>query len=201
MAVGLFMLTHLQSDTPLPVLWTWMLVTGLGVGPMFAVFPLIVQNNVPVEALGTATGNLTFFQSVGGTVGLALTGTVFATTLADELPRQLAAGGVPPAVAGGLATGGAGSLTGVGDLGAAILAATPEAARTAVAPYIPAIVEAIHGAVSIATASAFVLGIGAAIVAAGLVLLLREAPAPATDPAAAHDGVRAGGPGMTPTEG
>ena len=50
MAVGLFMLTHLETGTPIPVLWAWMFVTGLGVGPMFAVFPLIVQNNVPVAA-------------------------------------------------------------------------------------------------------------------------------------------------------
>ena len=61
----------------MPVLWGWMFVTGLGVGPTFAVFTLIVQNGVPVERLGTATSNLTFFQQVGGTVGLAITGTIF----------------------------------------------------------------------------------------------------------------------------
>ena len=38
MAVGLFMLSHLEADTPIPVLWAWMFVTGLGVGPTFAVF-------------------------------------------------------------------------------------------------------------------------------------------------------------------
>jgi MFS family permease len=103
MAVGLFMLSHLRVDTPIPVLWAWMFVTGLGVGPTFAVFTLIVQNNVPVERLGTATSNLTFFQQVGGTVGLALTGTIFATSLTDELPRQLGSAGVPPAVGGALA--------------------------------------------------------------------------------------------------
>ena len=69
MAIGLFMLSHLRADTPIPVLWAWMFVTGLGVGPTFAVFTLIVQNSVPVERLGTATSNLTFFQQVGGTVG------------------------------------------------------------------------------------------------------------------------------------
>ena len=47
MALGLFMLSHLRVDTPIPVLWAWMFVTGLGVGPTFAVFTLIVQNNVP----------------------------------------------------------------------------------------------------------------------------------------------------------
>ncbi|MFL5689265.1 MAG: hypothetical protein ACJ77I_09745, partial [Chloroflexota bacterium] len=85
-------------------------------------------------------------------------------------------------------------VTGVGDLGAAILAATPEAARAAVEPLIPAIVAGIHDAVSIATSATFTLGIGAAVVAAGLVLLLREAPAPAAQPAAA----RAPENGVTP---
>ena len=73
------------------------------------------------------------------------------------------------------------SLTGVGDLGAAILAALPEAARAQVQPFIPAIVDAIHAAFSIATANTFVLGIGASLVAAGLVLLLREVPVTATE--------------------
>jgi hypothetical protein len=191
MAVGLFMLSHLRVDTPIPVLWAWMFVTGLGVGPTFAVFTLIVQNNVPVERLGTATSNLTFFQQVGGTVGLALTGTIFATSLTDELPRQLGSAGVPPAVGGALAdSGGLDSLTGVGDLGAAILAAIPDAARDGVRPFVPAIVDAVHAALSIAISNTFVIGIGASIVAAVLVLFLREVPAPATEPELGSDGQR-----------
>jgi EmrB/QacA subfamily drug resistance transporter len=178
MATGLFMLTHLHADTPLPILWGWMFVTGLGVGPTFAVFPLIVQNSVAVRHIGTATSNLTFFQQVGGTVGLALTGTIFASSLTEELPRQIGAAGLPPEVGGALAGAtGLDRLTGVGDLGAGILASLPEAARAQVEPYVPAIVAAIHAAISIATASTFVLGIGAAALAAGLVLFLREAPA------------------------
>ncbi len=184
MASGLFMLTHLRVDTPIPVLWAWMFVTGLGVGPTFAVFPLIVQNNVAIRQIGTATSNLTFFQQVGGTVGLALTGTIFASSMVDEVPRQIGAAGIPPEVAGALAGAGGGldQLLGVGDMGAALLASIPDDVRAQVAPYVPAIVEAIHAAFSIATSSTFVLGIGATAVAAGLVLFLREAPARAGAP-------------------
>ena len=190
MAIGLFLLSNLRADTPIPVLWAWMFVTGLGVGPTFAVFTLVVQNNVPVERLGTATSNLTFFQQVGGTVGLAITGTIFGSSLAEQLPRELATAGVPPEVAGAISGGGSrglDTLTGVGDLGAAILAAIPEAARAQVAPFVPAIVDAIYRAFSIATANTFLIGVVAAIVAAGLVLLLREAPAPTTDPVLSPD--------------
>jgi hypothetical protein len=180
-AVGLALLTQLRADTPLPLLWTAMLVTGLGVGPMFAVFPIVVQNSVPVRQIGAAVSNLTFFQQVGGTVGLAITGTVFGTTLAREIPASLASAGLPPQVGGALAAGagGAQGLTGVGDLGASIQAALPAGLRATVEPYIPAIVGAIHEAFSIATASTFAIGIVTSLAAAGLVLLFREAPATA----------------------
>jgi EmrB/QacA subfamily drug resistance transporter len=174
MAAGLWLLTNLRADTPIPLVWLWMFITGIGVGPSFAVFTLIVQNSVPVERLGTATSNLTFFQSVGGTIGLAITGTIFGTTLAAEAPRQLVAAGVPPE----LAAAGGGQLdaaTGVGDLGAAILAQVPEAFRAQVEPFIPAIVDAIHQAVSIATASTFYVGVAASLLAALLVAGLKEA--------------------------
>ena len=87
-ALGLYLLSTMQADTPIPVLWAYMFVTGIGVGPTFAVFILIVQNSVPVARLGAASSSLTFFQQVGGTVGLAITGTIFASTLAEQVPRS-----------------------------------------------------------------------------------------------------------------
>ena len=183
MAAGLFLLTDLRADIPIPLVWLWMFITGIGVGPSFAVFTLIVQNSVPIQRLGTATSNLTFFQSVGGTIGLAITGTIFGTTLAAEAPRQLVAAGVPPE----LAAAGGGQLdaaTAVGDLGAAILAQVPEAFRAQVEPFIPAIVDAIHQAVSIATASTFYVGVAASLLAALLVAGLKEVRMGASEPVA-----------------
>jgi hypothetical protein len=116
-------------------------------------------------------------------VGLAITGTVFATTLEQEVPAALGSAGLPPEVGGALAAGaqggGALDLTGVGDMGAAILASIPAQARGLVEPHIPTIVEAIHQAFSIATSSTFAIGIVGSLAAAGLVLLFREAPATA----------------------
>jgi EmrB/QacA subfamily drug resistance transporter len=191
-AIGLAMLTQLRADTPLPLLWLAMLITGIGVGPTFAVFPLVVQNSVPVRQIGSAVSNLSFFQQIGGTVGLAITGTVFATSLTREIPSAIAASGVPPQVGGALAAGGGGAqnLSGVGDMGAAILASLPAGARAAVEPFIPAIVDAIHQAFSIATASTFAIGIATSLVAAGLVLLFRDVRVAAE---AAHPAEAAGG--------
>jgi EmrB/QacA subfamily drug resistance transporter len=180
LGVGLFLLSNLRADTPLPVLFVWMFITGLGVGPMFSIFTLVVQGAVAPRQIGTATSSLTLFQQLGGSVGLAVAGTIFGSRLVEELPRQLALS-VPPQVSAGFAGGGSsavlGQLTGVGDLGQAILAAAPAAARAQLEPFVPAIVDAIHRAFSIATASTFTFGIAVAAVVLIVVAFLRETPA------------------------
>jgi MFS family permease len=178
LAFGLFLLTNIRADTPRPLLWLWMAVAGLGVGPSFAVFTLAVQNAVPVRQLGTATSSLTLFQQVGGTVGLAITGTIFGSTLVEQVPRQLVAAGVPSQFANQFASADASSfndLTSVGDLGASILARVPDQFRATVEPMIPSIVEGIHAAFSLATAGTFVVGIVTGLLAAVLVLIIMPA--------------------------
>jgi EmrB/QacA subfamily drug resistance transporter len=197
MAAGLALLTQLRVDTPLPALWAVMFLVGLGVGPVFSVFPMIVQSNVPVTQIGAASSSVSFFQQVGGTVGLAITGTIFATSMTHELPAALGSAGVPPQVGQALAgSGGIQALTGVGSGGASFLASLPADVRGLIEPFLPAIVGAIHSAISIATASTFAIGIGTSLLAAALVLLFREAPAAASewepdagDSAAAGEGV------------
>jgi hypothetical protein len=106
------------------------------------------------------------------------------------MPRQLAAAGVPPQLAGQFASGGGTALNnvaGVGNLGAKILASVPPAARPQVEPFIPAIVSGIHQAFSVATTATFQMGIFTALLAAVVVLVVlpaarmkhMEAPTPA----------------------
>lgn len=174
LAVGLFLLTNLRPDTPGPLVWLWMAITGVGIGPAFAVFILVVQNSVPIRQLGVGTSAVTLFQQVGGTVGLAITGTLFGSVFLDEVPKQLVDAGVPAQFAGQFTSGGGqalNNLAGVGDLGAAILAQVPEAFRPQVEALIPAIVDAIYEAFSIATAATFVMGIATALLAALVVLV------------------------------
>ena len=178
LSLGLFLLTNIRPDTPAPLVWLWMAVAGIGIGPCFAVFTLVVQNAVPVRDLGTGTSGLTLFQQVGGTVGLAIAGTIFGSTFLQEVPRQMAAEGVPAPLAEGFASGGSSTLNelgGVGDLGALILSQTPEQFRSQVEPFIGAMVSAIHESLSIATAATFVVGIATALLAAALVLVFLPA--------------------------
>jgi len=174
LALGLFLLTNLRTETDAPLVWLWMAITGIGIGPAFAVFTLAVQNNVPPVELGTATSGLTLFQQVGGTVGLAVTGTIFGSVLLDEVPTQMVAAGVPEPVVGGFLSHGSSTLNnlaGVGDLGQRILAGLGPEDRVQIEPFISGIVAGIHQAFSIATAAMFVVGIGAALIGALLVLV------------------------------
>jgi EmrB/QacA subfamily drug resistance transporter len=180
LAGGLFLMTNLRADTELPVLWVWMVIAGLGVGPSFAVFIALVQNSVKPAMVGVATASLTFFQQIGGTIGLTIAGTILADSLKAQLPGRLLANGVPQQFVDQMtASGGGGSvlqLTGTGDLGAQILASVPAAFRSFVQPYIPGIVTGIREAFALSIASTFWVSIGAALVAAIFVLFLREVP-------------------------
>jgi EmrB/QacA subfamily drug resistance transporter len=207
MGVATLLMTQLTKDTPVPVVWLWMLIAGLGVGPTFSVFTIVIQNAVPFQKLGVATSNLTFFRQIGGTIALAFVGTIFATSFQEQLIPQMTEAGVPKQVTDGFtaaANSGSGidlsQLTGVGDMGAALLAAIPAQFQAAVAPFIDAMVQGIHGAFSLATAQTFWLGVIGSIAAAVAAVAIHEIPlrssnaAPVPTAAAAGAKAAAGGP-------
>jgi EmrB/QacA subfamily drug resistance transporter len=175
-AVGIYFMTGITAETPIPFVWVWMFITGIGIGPSFAVFTIVVQSAVAPRMLGAATSSLTFFRQVGGSIGLAIAGTIFGSTFTAEVPRQLAGQGVPqPLIDGFGANGGnlQGELTGVGvDLGQQILNAVPAQARAMVEPFIGQIVAAIHEAFSLAVANAMWLAFAGAIGAAIVVTVM-----------------------------
>ncbi len=187
MAIALALMTQLRAETSLPVLWVWMFLAGLGIGPTFSVFTVVVQNAVPVEKLGVATSNLTFFRQIGGSVGLAMVGTVFGTTFREQIPIQLRTQGTPePFVQQfqALSESGAGGFDvgGVGDLGATLRAVLPPEAQ----PFVDQLVGAIEQAFSLAIASTFWLGVAAVVGAIFATAAIAELPlrGPSPDPVA-----------------
>jgi EmrB/QacA subfamily drug resistance transporter len=180
MAVGIALMTQLKADTDITTLWFWMFVTGAGIGPTLSVYTIVVQNAVPFKQLGVATSNLTFFRQIGGSVGLAVTGTIFGSRLVEALPGQLTAAGVPAQAVSQFSNAGTGALDNLvgvgGDLGTQILNLVPPAFQEAVKPLIPAIVNGIHSAFTIGVTAAFQVGVVTTIVAAGTALFLKEIP-------------------------
>jgi EmrB/QacA subfamily drug resistance transporter len=205
---GMALLTGLRADSPMPLVWGAMFLTGLGLGPISAVLTAVVQTTVPAEVMGVATSTITFFRQLGASIWLAISGSIFSTAFREQLPGQLASAGIPAPMVSGLTSGSDAAasegMANVGDLGAAILAVVPAEARAAVEPFIGGIVNAMHEAFSLATGSAFWLGIAAVAAAFVILVPLRETVLPVErlaeirgrrgGDAASHGGAASGAP-------
>lgn len=99
MTVGLVLLSRLDVDTPTAVSAAYMLVLGLGLGLVMQVLVLAAQNAVDYTQLGVATSGSTLFRQVGGSIGVAAFGAIFANQLAANLAAGLPAGVQLPAAA------------------------------------------------------------------------------------------------------
>ncbi|GDY78236.1 hypothetical protein SAV31267_077210 [Streptomyces avermitilis] len=88
-AVGMWLLSRLEADTPRLQYSIWMAVLGAGIGMVMPVLVLAVQNSVRPADLGTATSANNYFRQIGGSVGAAVFGTLFAHRLADALEERL----------------------------------------------------------------------------------------------------------------
>ena len=75
-----------------------MMLIGLGLGPAIPLFNLHIGNAVAPERIGAATSTATLARSLGSTMGLAIFGTVFGTTLTHAMEDRLAQAttGAPP---------------------------------------------------------------------------------------------------------
>ena len=99
MTVALALLATLEVQTPTWRISLYMVVLGLGLGMVMQVLVLAVQNAVAYEQLGVATSGSTLFRQVGGSIGVALFGAIFANQLHTELAARLPPGAsVPSAV-------------------------------------------------------------------------------------------------------
>ncbi|CAM5657939.1 1,4-alpha-D-glucan glucanohydrolase OS=Streptomyces tendae OX=1932 GN=GUR47_01215 PE=4 SV=1 [Streptomyces tendae] len=93
---GMWLLSRLDTDTPRLHYSIWMAVLGAGIGMVMPVLVLAVQNSVRPTDLGTATSANNYFRQIGGSVGAAVFGTLFAgrltDALADRIPAEAGAG-------------------------------------------------------------------------------------------------------------
>ncbi len=163
MTVGILLFTFLNATTDLTVLWLWMLLAGLGVGPTLSVFTIVIQSSVPFSRLGVATGNLTFFRQIGGSVGLAIVGTIFAESFSTRLEPSLIDAGVSAEQAGMVSqfASSGNDLTQVGGL------SLPEqlAQVSPLQGVVDQVVAGIYGAFSLAIADTFWFGLAATVIA------------------------------------
>jgi EmrB/QacA subfamily drug resistance transporter len=191
--IGMALMTQLRVTTDDTILALWMFVAGLGVGPVFAVFTIVVQNSVAFHELGTATSDLTLFRQIGTTVGITAAFTLFRNNLSwGLLHDQIVAAGAPAALVPTTAPPGfdLGALTSVGTSNAL------DFMKQVPAQFQASFINGFHGAFTIAIADSIWLGVGAAAVAAVASFVIREIPLRrTTGPATAGASPEAGAAG------
>jgi EmrB/QacA subfamily drug resistance transporter len=118
MTVAMLLLSRLAPETPEPQAWLSMFVLGAGLGLVMQVLVLAVQNAVAPSDLGTATSAVTFFRSIGGSLGVSVFSAIFNARFTDNLAADLR-------------TGTAGELGGgTGNITPALVAQLPAPVRT-----------------------------------------------------------------------
>ncbi|TDW30451.1 EmrB/QacA subfamily drug resistance transporter [Cryobacterium psychrophilum] len=83
--MGQLLLGTLTSTTNLVLVGVFMFILGAGLGSLMQNLVLVVQNAIDVKTLGVATSGITFFRSLGGTVGVSVLGSVLGTVVADHI--------------------------------------------------------------------------------------------------------------------
>ncbi|MFS4505419.1 MDR family MFS transporter [Clavibacter sp. Sh2141] len=88
---GTALLSTLRYDTDFVLVGIYMFVLGAGLGMLMQNLVLVVQNSIEVKNLGVATSAVTFFRSLGGTIGVSVLGSILGTIIASEITAGIRA--------------------------------------------------------------------------------------------------------------
>jgi EmrB/QacA subfamily drug resistance transporter len=91
MTVGMYLLTRLGVHTSLVTAGLYFAVLGLGMGFLMQITTLVAQNSVAPRDIGVASSSRTFFQQIGGSIGVAGFGAIFAHRLTAVMSARLPA--------------------------------------------------------------------------------------------------------------
>jgi EmrB/QacA subfamily drug resistance transporter len=96
MFVALILFSLVGADTPLWQTMLAMVVMGLGLGGNMQPMILAVQNAVSPREIGVSTSAVTFFRSMGGTLGAAVFLSILFTTLPNKIKAAFTAAQTTP---------------------------------------------------------------------------------------------------------
>ena len=94
MALGMGLLTGLSTTTSRLETGIYFAILGLGMGLLMQMLSLIAQNSVELKDMGVATSARMFFQQMGGSLGVAAFGALFASRLTHGIGAAAGSGRV-----------------------------------------------------------------------------------------------------------
>lgn len=80
---GSFLLSTIHYDTNFALVSLYMFLLGAGVGMTMQNLVLIVQNTTRPTEIGVASSGVTFFRSLGGTIGVSIMGAALASKVTE----------------------------------------------------------------------------------------------------------------------
>ncbi|MCI9888925.1 MFS transporter [Micrococcales bacterium 31B] len=102
MIAALFELSRLDAHASILHTSLLLVLLGAGMGFLMQTTSLIAQNSVQMRDLGAATGTSTFVRNIGGSLGIAVLGSVFTHQLTGSLGQLGGAAGGGEAASGSL---------------------------------------------------------------------------------------------------
>ena len=99
--VGVAAMGTVRYDTPFVLVGLYMLLIGLGVGAVMQNLVLVVQNTVSVHDMGAASSTVSFFRSLGGSLGVSVMGAILAHRVTSLMTDKMAAAGIDHSLGGG----------------------------------------------------------------------------------------------------
>jgi EmrB/QacA subfamily drug resistance transporter len=90
-ALGMFLLSTLNSDSSATDAILYLIITGAGLGALMSNYIVAAQNVMPKKDMGIATGSMSLFRSIGGTVGVAFIGGIVNSRMISELSGSFTA--------------------------------------------------------------------------------------------------------------
>ncbi len=93
--IGMLLFSTLGVDTPIPQVMAYTVVVGIGLGLTMQMLVIAVQNALPPQDMGLSTSSVTFFRSMGGTLGAAVGLALLFSTVRGNIIDRAAAAGFP----------------------------------------------------------------------------------------------------------
>jgi len=87
---GIFLLGTLTPDTSRIVVTIFMIITGYGVGFNFSTLSMSAIHNFDMRQRGSATSSLSFFRSLGMTLGITIFGIIQRNIFTNSLTQEFA---------------------------------------------------------------------------------------------------------------
>ncbi len=90
MAIAVALIATMSVNTGSATAVAYTALIGLGLGIIYPLYTIAVQNAVPYSVMGVTTSSATFFRALGGVLGLAIAGSLVNNRFAPDFLGRLA---------------------------------------------------------------------------------------------------------------